>query len=155
MSRRSRFVYLVECRLGPLPSLISRTWWLCWPRPWLVDWCSPLAGLPLVGCQVGLEVGVCWESLGSVLPILFFLWLWWSCRSCLPLVLTMRGSCSFLTVFVWSHTGSSNLFTSCCFCFFWEVVYEAPLVRSGDFLTRRFNSQYWACRSCFCFRSWV
>ena len=55
--------------LGLLPFLTSRTWWLCWPRPWLVDWCSPLAGLPLVGCQVGLEVGVCWESLGSVVSL--------------------------------------------------------------------------------------
>ena len=80
-----------------------------------MDWCSPLAGLLLVGCQVGLEVRVCWESIGSVLPILLSLWLhlWWSRRSCLSLVL--RGHCFSLTVFLWSHTASSCLFCQLLF----------------------------------------
>ena len=100
---------------GPAALPDFKDWWLCWPRPWLVDWCSALAGLLLVGCQEGLEVGVCWESLGTVLPTLLSLWLhlWWSCYSCLSLVL--RGPCSSLTVLLLSHTASLCLFCQLLF----------------------------------------
>ena len=59
----------VVYRLGLLPCLSLKTWWLWWLLSWMEGWCWCPGAQLVMECRVELMMQICWVFPGSAVPI--------------------------------------------------------------------------------------